>query len=69
MKNFVFQILLPNMSLKYVTLGSIDNVNISPDNGLVPNRGQVIIWDNDDQAYWHICVSLSSIKTTDKILA
>ena len=33
--------------------------SIGLDNGLAPNRCQAIIWNNVDQIYWRIYVSLS----------
>ena len=35
-----------------------NNLNIGPDNGLVPNRRQAIIYTNNGLVYWRIYASL-----------
>ena len=43
------------ISLKYVSLGGNWQFgSIGSDNGLVPNRHQAIIWNNDGMFYWCI---------------
>ena len=45
--------ILIKISLKFARKGQIDN-NIGLDNGLAPNRRQVIIWTNADPIHWRI---------------
>ena len=49
------------ISLKFVSKGPIDNKSAlhSSDNGLAPNRRQVIIWTNGDLNYWHTYIYAS----------
>ena len=43
---------------KFVPKGSIDSDSAcGSDNGLAPNRRQVILWNNDDSVHWLIYAS------------
>ena len=44
------------ISLTFFQGSSSQWVSIEPDNGLVLNRWQAIIWTNDGLILWHICV-------------
>ena len=65
--NFVnenFGILI-KILLKFVPKGPIDeNPAFGLDNGLVPNRRQVIIWTNAGLIHWYIYVALGEDELT-----
>ena len=58
--------ILIKISLKFVPRGPIDKYHkIGLDNGLAPNRRQVIIWNNADPIHWRICVALQEDEFRD----